>query len=100
MILLKYSKKTCLTTGFIVYLHKFKFYIMKKVFLSAVAIAALTLASCGGKSAEDVTKEYCECVEKAGEDAEKLTKCATDAAEAAKDVDDYTAPKAGENPCK
>ncbi|MFM7757451.1 MAG: hypothetical protein ACKO6J_00815 [Crocinitomicaceae bacterium] len=69
---------------------------MKKVLFSAVAIAALTLVSCG-KSAEDVTKEYCDCVKAAGTDATKITDCATKAAEAAKDIKDW---KADDTACK
>ena len=64
---------------------------MKKVLLSAVAIAALTLASCGGKSGEDVIKEYCDCLKEAGTDEAKVKDCMTKATEAAKDVDDWKA---------
>ena len=49
-------------------------------------------------TSEDVMKEYCECIKKAGEDMEAFKKCADEATEAAKDVKDWKAPKG--DPCK
>jgi len=69
---------------------------MKKVLFSAVAIAALSLVSCG-KSAEDVTKEYCDCIKSANNDPEKLKGCLDKATEAAKDIKDW---KADDSACK
>ena len=70
---------------------------MKKVFMLFIAAGTLSLAACGGKSAEDVQKEYCDCVKSAGTDATKLTECATKAAEDAKDIKEW---KLDENGCK
>ena len=66
----------------------FKVIIMKKVLFSVVAIAALTLVSCG-KSACDCKKEAEEIAAKIMEDPSKAAEYAKDAEANAKDCLDF-----------